>query len=123
MPTLAELESIIREAWTVETTDSPEEWDPANPAAGHCGVSAYVLQRLLGGELVIAEIGGTDPQQRHAWNRFDSGLEIDITADQFATPPALTECEIPHDMLMRKIGARGELLLQRVRARLLSDEH
>ena len=118
MPTLAELEAIIRSEWSAETTDAPDEWDPANPAAGHCGVSTYVLQRLLGGTMVIAEIGGTDPQERHAWLRFDTGLEIDITADQFATPPVLTECEIPHDLLMAKIGARGELLLERVRARL-----
>jgi hypothetical protein len=113
---LTELERAIRSSWSAETSDHPTKWQPDNPARGQCGATAHVLRALLGGHVVIARIGETDPQEHHAWNRFASGLELDLTHDQFTETPDLTECVIPEPMLLELFGAQAELLLARVRA-------
>jgi hypothetical protein len=98
-PTLHDIEQAIRNSWSAETSDHPKDWRPDNPASGQCGTTAFVVRDLLGGEVVVAQIIGTDPQEHHAWNRFSSGLEMDLTRDQFVEPPELLECEIPQAML------------------------
>ena len=67
---------------------------------------------------MLAQIGGTDPQEHHAWNRFSSGFEMDLTRDQFVEPPELIECEIPEVMLVELFGAQADLLRSRVLERL-----
>jgi hypothetical protein len=118
VPSLTQLERVIRHAWCAETSDHPKQWRADNPARGQCGTSAYVIRELLGGEIVLARIGGTDPQEHHAWNRLTSGLELDVTRDQFIEPPELTECDIPEDKVLALIEAPATLLLSRVRAGL-----
>jgi len=48
------------------------------PSAGHCAVTAIIIQMILGGELVSAYVC----DQSHWFNRIE-GYDIDATADQF----------------------------------------
>jgi hypothetical protein len=45
----AELETAIRACWDEQTCDPAVNWDPDDPAAGHCGVTSMALRDLLGG--------------------------------------------------------------------------
>jgi hypothetical protein len=88
MPSLEDIEPAVRAAWCRETCDDSDlaDWTPQNPARGQCGVTALVLQDLLGGELLLAEVllPGGSRQGVHWWNRLPDGREVDLTREQFA---------------------------------------
>lgn len=76
------IQEHLRSAWTAQTTAN-EVFVPENPSAGQCAVSALLLQELLGGDLLWAEV--QTPQGEgisHYWNRID-GVEYDLTREQF----------------------------------------
>lgn len=86
--TLLELENAFRLSWSSDTTclnpASLAGWHPSNAAHGQCGPTALVVQDLLGGDLLIADVsGGSEEDEVHYWNRFPGGLEIDLTREQF----------------------------------------
>jgi hypothetical protein len=82
--TLAALETAIRASWSPDTVDEDDGWDPSNPARGHCDVTCLVVNDLLGGALLLADVYLRDERiMAHMWNRLDSGIEIDLTRDQF----------------------------------------
>lgn len=86
--TLRDIERAFRSSWGVDTTclapGSLPEWSSDNPAHGQCGPTALVVQDLLGGELLVADVsGGEGPGQVHYWNRLLGGLELDLTREQF----------------------------------------
>jgi len=82
--TLAELEAVIRRAWSKETSDDPDEWTDSNRARGQCGVTAMALYQLFGGLLLVSDVSrGGIQVETHYWNRLPSGLEIDLTREQF----------------------------------------
>ncbi|WP_306214564.1 YunG family protein [Actinoplanes sp. RD1] len=86
MTTAEELRPVLRAAWGRDTCDPHDldDWTPANPARGQCGVTALVVQELLGGELVLAEVHVEGAKVgHHYWNRLPGGEEVDFTADQF----------------------------------------
>lgn len=61
-----------------------EEWSPENPARDQCGMTALVVQDVLGGELVLAEVHVNGVQiGHHYWNRLPDGSDVDLTSDQF----------------------------------------
>jgi hypothetical protein len=67
--TLAGIEGIIRSSWGADTCPPDVHnpvWDPANPARGQCGVTALVVNDLLGGD------------------------EVDLTRDQFGPEEIVT---------------------------------
>ena len=84
--TLAEVEAAVRSAWSPETAFAREDSrapEKASAGRGQCGPTALVVQDLLGGELVIAEVtvaGVVDGV--HYWNRFGA-VDVDLTRDQF----------------------------------------
>ncbi|MFC3299351.1 hypothetical protein FJV46_14900 [Arthrobacter agilis] len=85
---LLEIERAFRQSWGADTTcldtASLTTWTPDNSAHGQCGPTALVVQDLLGGDLLVADVtGGTEHDQVHYWNRFVSGVEIDLTREQF----------------------------------------
>jgi hypothetical protein len=97
---LAEIEAAIRASWSELTVDPVDRdvWSPANPSRGQCAVTALVVQDLLGGELLLAEVRHADGSRQglHYWNRLPGGDEVDLTGEQFATaeivqPPAVIE--------------------------------
>lgn len=84
---LRELEEAIRGAWCVWTSDPVDQpgWSESNPASGQCASTALVVQDLLGGELLVADVKGDGgaPQGVHYWNRLAGGIELDLTREQF----------------------------------------
>lgn len=95
---LAEIERALRESWAADTC-SPDDltripWSADNPAWGHCDITALVVHDILGGDLVLGEVHlGDDGPERHGyhwWNRLASGVEIDLTRDQFRRGQTVT---------------------------------
>ncbi|MER5891871.1 hypothetical protein [Streptomyces sp. NPDC001876] len=90
---LADIEAAIRSSWDADTT-TPEHrprWDPDNPARDQCGVTALVVNDLLGGELIRGEVMvGGEQADFHWWNRLGLGIEIDLTREQFGPHEVVT---------------------------------
>jgi hypothetical protein len=91
---LSEIEQAIRASWSLETCDPVDvaDWSPVNPARGQCAVTALVVQDLLGGALLLAEVRNADGSRQgvHYWNRLAGGLEVDLTREQF-TPTEVVQ--------------------------------
>ena len=49
------------------------------PLFGHCAGVAYLVRKEFGGDIVGARVNG----EPHQWNRLESGIEVDLTGDQF----------------------------------------
>jgi hypothetical protein len=118
--TLADIERIVRSSWGPDTypPDASRPWDPDNPARGQCGVVALVVNDLLGGELMRAEVHvNGERADFHWWNRMPSGLEIDLTREQFRSGEVLTSAVAitrPPTSAMKRMRTEYELLRQRV---------
>jgi hypothetical protein len=90
--TLAELERAIRESWSLDTSDDPSEWSPENASRGQCDITSLVIHDLVGGELLAADVYLDDKRvESHMWNRLPSGIEVDLTRDQFKRGEVLGE--------------------------------
>jgi hypothetical protein len=118
--TLTDIEQAVRSAWGQDTypPDARNPWDPDNPARGQCGVTAAVLNDILGGELVRGEVQVDGERvDFHWWNRLAGGLEIDLTREQFGPHEIVTEgvaVARPPGNQMKRLRAEYELLRQRV---------
>jgi hypothetical protein len=113
--TLEEIEAAIRASWGQDTSDDPDEWTPENPSRGQCAVTSHVLRALVGGEILVAPVTPSI-NEHHCWVRLPSGVELDLTLDQFGPEKVLGAPWIGEptpDTL-----PRCELLLARVRERL-----
>ena len=118
--TLARLEDAIRDSWSAETSDDPAAWSEANPAFQQCDVTAHVVRDYLGGEILACGVVLDGRRvDRHAWNRLPSGLELDLTREQFRGGEQYERPEVVAEL---GLGAthreRYELLAERVRANL-----
>jgi hypothetical protein len=116
---LADVERAIRASWGVDSCDDHDvaDWSTANPARGQCTATAFVVQDLLGGELLSAEVLNADGSRQgwHYWNRLPDGREVDLTREQF-TPdetiqaptvmPRLTDEPAPGGAQYRTLSAR-----------------
>ncbi len=126
--TLADIERIVRSSWGPDTypPDASRPWDPGNPARGQCGVVALVINDLLGGELIRAEVHVNGERvDFHWWNRMPTGLEIDLTREQFRSDEVLTGAVAitrPPTTAMKRMRAEYELLRQRVLDAVASHE-
>jgi GNAT superfamily N-acetyltransferase len=115
--TLGEVEAAIRASWGRDTSDDPDEWSEENPARGQCAVTALLVRELLGGEILVAGVLREGRRvDRHAWNRLDSGVTLDLTRSQFRRGERLEEPRVEEPRLVDR--ARYELLARRVRDRL-----
>jgi hypothetical protein len=80
------LDEALRASWDRQTCDPVDLpfWNAQNPARGQCGVTALVVQDLLGGDLVQAEVLHRDGTRQgvHYWNRLGA-VEMDLTREQF----------------------------------------
>jgi hypothetical protein len=79
--TIKKLERVLREAWSKETSWTGR-FDPKNPSADQCRVTAAVVRELLGGKILFAVIKKR-PLVTHFWNRLPNGKEVDFTREQF----------------------------------------
>lgn len=89
---LSDIEQAIRDSWSAETC-TPEyrdRWTPDNPARDQCGVTAMVLNDLLGGELIRGEVHVDGVRTDfHWWNRLGPGVDVDLTREQFGPEEAV----------------------------------
>ena len=84
--TVDELREHFLAAWGADTCypDMRTEWTPENPSRDQCGMTALVVQDILGGDLIIAKVHVAGAQiGHHYWNRLPDGSEVDLTSDQF----------------------------------------
>jgi hypothetical protein len=83
---LSDIEAAVRSSWDAETCtpDYRSRWSPENPARDQCGVTAMVLNDLLGGDLIrgAVHVDGVRVDY-HWWNCLGQGVEIDLTREQF----------------------------------------
>ncbi|MYW67894.1 hypothetical protein GTY65_28025 [Streptomyces sp. SID8379] len=121
---LTHIEQAVRASWDAATC-TPEyraRWTRENPARDQCGVTALVLNDLLGGELLRGEVLVDGVRvDYHWWNRLGEGLEIDLTREQFAPHEIVTEGTViprPPDAELRRLREEYELLRGRVLRRL-----
>jgi hypothetical protein len=90
--TLAQLEAAIRGAWSLDTADEDNDWTPDNPSCGQCDITTLVVHDLLGGDLLSADVFlDGERVEAHMWNRLPSGLEVDLTREQFRSGQVIGE--------------------------------
>jgi hypothetical protein len=82
--TLEAIERAIREAWSLDTAEEDDGWTSDNPSRGQCDITALVVQDLLGGDVLGADVFLDGARiEGHMWNRLPSGIEVDLTREQF----------------------------------------
>ena len=60
------------------------------PSRGQCGTTALVVQKLLGGDLMVADVEYEGRVEGvHYWNVTPGGVELDLTRDQFTPAESL----------------------------------
>lgn len=120
--TLLDLENALRGGWGLDTCDPDDlaDWRPDNPARGQCGVTALVLQELIGGQLILGDVHIDGVRSgRHWWNLLPGGLEVDLTREQFRTeeivsggqaverpPGPPRRCRQQYDLLRSRVFAK-----------------
>ncbi|MBB2946730.1 hypothetical protein FB565_006498 [Actinoplanes lutulentus] len=117
------LRPILRASWGADTCDPHDlpDWHPGNPSRGQCGVTALLVQDLLGGDLILGEVFKNGHKVgHHYWNRLPSGEETDFTADQFHPGEQIVGGEVQHRPpgAPKRCRARYQLLSNRVQAAL-----
>ncbi|CAM5254181.1 hypothetical protein STENM223S_10170 [Streptomyces tendae] len=119
---LTDIEQAVRASWSAETC-TPEyrsRWTGDNPARDQCGVTAMVLNDLLGGELIRGEVHVDGERvDYHWWNRLGRGVEIDLTREQFGPRENVVGgVVVPRPAEIRRLREEYELLRDRVLDRL-----
>jgi hypothetical protein len=125
----SEAELAVRASWGADTCDpaATGSWTPDNPAMGQCGVTALVIQDLLGGDLILGEVYREGKKvENHYWIRFDSGIELDLTREQFRDgqiviggevvqrpPEGPRRCREEYELLRTRVFTRLGLLPER----------
>ena len=91
--TLSEIEAAVRWSWGPDTLFASADYmarGSGQPSRGQCGTTALVIQSLLGGDLMVADVeyeGRVDGV--HYWNVTPGGVELDLTRDQFSPTESL----------------------------------
>lgn len=84
---VAKILTAVRASWSIETCDPADRelWTAEEPSRGQCGVTALVINDLLGGDLILADVLWADGSRQgyHYWNLLPDGTEIDLTISQF----------------------------------------
>jgi hypothetical protein len=93
------IDKALRASWA-EDTCSPDDlaragWQSGNPAWGHCDITALVVNDIFGGDLVVGEVH-LDGRRHgfHWWNRLSSGVELDLTREQFRDGQTVTAARV-----------------------------
>ena len=118
---LRALAEAIRAGWGADTC-SPDDleradWRPDNPAWGQCDITTALVNDLFGGALVMGEVRHAGERHGlHWWNRLPSGVDLDLTRDQFRLGQMIQEVRVvewpPGEPLRREVAYR--LLRERV---------
>ena len=91
--TLSELEAAVRSSWGPDTLFASAHFmarGSGQPSRGQCGTTALVIQDLLGGDLMVADVECEGRVEGvHYWNVTPGGVELDLTRDQFTSAESL----------------------------------
>jgi hypothetical protein len=122
MPTLTlnAIEAAVRASWGPDTTFASTDYmarGSGQPSRGQCGTTALVLQELLGGDLMVADV---EHEGRvagvHYWNVTAGGIEVDLTRDQFTDTEKLVD--VRRVTTQRNHVGAGEQPFRRLRERV-----
>jgi len=92
-----EIASALACSWCKETSYDPKGWSARNPAWGQCAVTALIVQDLLGGALLQAQVDGHE----HYWNLLPNAEELDLTREQFGAAPEVgSALEVSRDYVL-----------------------
>lgn len=93
--TLSEIEAAVRASWGPDTAFASADYlarGAGRSSRGQCGTTALVIQELLGGDLMVADVEYDGRVEGvHYWNVTPGGLELDLTRDQFLTGESLVD--------------------------------
>ena len=84
------LEYLLEECWSRETSSDPDNWSFSNKAYGQCAITALIVQDAIGGNLLRVETLPPDKKVSHYYNEVD-GKVIDFTRKQFANDTKFSE--------------------------------
>ena len=91
--TLSEIEAAVRSSWGPDTVFASTDYmarGGGRPSRGQCGTTALVIQQLLGGDLMVADVEYEGRVEGvHYWNMTPGGVELDLTRDQFTAGETL----------------------------------
>jgi hypothetical protein len=91
--TLSEIEAAVRSSWGPDTSFASPDYmarGRGQPSRGQCGTTALVIQDLLGGDLMVADVEYEGRVEGvHYWNMTPGGVELDLTRDQFTSGESL----------------------------------
>ncbi|MGC9381486.1 YunG family protein [Streptomyces sp. MH13] len=94
---LLDLDKALRAGWAADTCspDDQADWQPDNPAWGHCDITALIVNDVFGGDLMVGEVHLDGIQHGfHWWNRLSSGVELDLTLEQFRRGQTVTAARV-----------------------------
>jgi hypothetical protein len=119
-PTLLEIESAIRDSWGPDTAYASEAYmtrGGGQRSRGQCGSTALVVQELVGGDLMMADLEHKGRIEGvHYWNVTPDGVELDFTLDQLTPNERLTN---PRRVTAaRNLSSPGEPAFLLLRARV-----
>jgi hypothetical protein len=93
-----DIEAAVRAGWARDTCDpvDADDWSASNRARGQCGTTSLIINDLLGGELLIAEVVRSNGSRQgvHYWNLLPDGTELDLTREQFANDEVIQQPRI-----------------------------
>ncbi|MDT0444566.1 YunG family protein [Streptomyces johnsoniae] len=96
---LLALDKALRSSWAADTC-SPDDlaragWQADNPSWGHCDITALLVNDIFGGNLMLGDVHrGGERQGFHWWNLLPSGVELDLTREQFKDGQAVTAARV-----------------------------
>ncbi|MEZ0493175.1 hypothetical protein AB2L28_13110 [Kineococcus sp. TBRC 1896] len=118
--TLSAIEAAVRCSWGPDTVFASPEYmarGGGQPSRGQCGTTALVVQELLGGDLMVADVEHEGRVEGvHYWNVSVGGIELDLTGDQFAAGEALVNAR--RVTMRRNPAGAGEVPFQVLRGRV-----
>jgi len=94
---LLDLDKALRASWAADTCspDDQADWQSGNPAWGHCDITALIVNDVFGGDLIVGEVHRDETQHGfHWWNRLPSGVELDLTREQFQHGQTVTAARV-----------------------------
>ncbi|MFH9575600.1 hypothetical protein ACH4MG_34315 [Streptomyces sp. NPDC017454] len=96
---LLDIDRALRASWAADTCSSDDrdraEWLPDNPAWGHCDITALIVNDVFGGNLIVGEVHLEGAQLGfHWWNELPSGVELDLTREQFQLGQTVTGARV-----------------------------
>src|SRR6476646_2287485 len=105
--TWSEIEAAVRSSWGPDTAFASTDYmarGSGRPSRGQCGTTSLVIQDLLGGDLMVADVEYEDRMEGvHYWNVTPNGVEVDLTREPVVCG------RVPHQRACRR--GRSELLL------------